>query len=109
MRGFGGSYLLLASCSSDGLGQLGEGTRERQCPKRPTSYPPLRLIRQAAVDLLHDLPRGPHCNEAEISLSLAGVPLVVPNRSLALGMWMAVRIAAMIPSTCLRPSPTGAW
>jgi hypothetical protein len=39
-----------------------------------------------------------------MSLSLAGVPLGVPNRSLALGMWLAVRIAAIIPGTRLRPS-----
>ena len=45
-----------------------------------------------------------HWSEAEISLSVSGLPLGVPNRSLALRMGIAVRIAAMIPSTGLRPS-----
>jgi hypothetical protein len=47
-----------------------------------------------------------HCTEAEMSLAVSGEPLGVPNRSLALGMWEAVKIAAMMPSTRLRPSST---
>ena len=45
-----------------------------------------------------------HLERSRDQLSVSGLLLGVPNRSLAVRMGMAVRIAAMIPSTGLRPS-----
>ncbi|MFY9560305.1 MAG: hypothetical protein WAQ52_08745 [Terriglobales bacterium] len=45
-----------------------------------------------------------HCTDAAINLSVSGLPVGAPNKSPAVRMCMAVRIAAMMPMTRLRPS-----